>query len=167
MRVYLPATSRLLRSLADSGVLGPAPMTGFAVTPGLREYYLDDDIEELEYAASAAAARASLRLIDADPAAARRRIVIAADAADNLVEIRDDLDRGVIRVTSEVPIAWCASVHVDESVAEKAVSAAASVIDAADLGDPTAEDRVDDTEGYELLWYATQEIEDLLADLDG
>jgi len=48
MRVYLPATSRLLRRLADTGVLGPAPMTGFAVTPGLREHYLDDDVEELE-----------------------------------------------------------------------------------------------------------------------
>jgi len=148
-------------------MLGPAPLTGFAVTPGLREYYLDDDIEELEYAASAAAARASLRLIDADPSAARRRIVLAADAADHLVEIHDDLDRGVIRVTSEVPIAWCASIHADEQAAEEAVSVAALVIDAADLGDPSAEDRVDDTEGYELLWYATQEIEDLLADMDG
>ena len=167
MRIYLPATSRLLRRLADTGVLGPAPLTGFAVTPGLREYYLDDDIEELEYAASAEAARASLRLIDADPAAARRRIVIAADVAEDLVEIRDDLDRGVIRVGSEVPIAWCASVHADERAAEETVAAAALVIDAADLGDSAAEERVDDTEGFELLWYATQEIEDLLADMAG
>jgi uncharacterized protein DUF6912 len=165
MRVYLPATSRLLRRVADTGVLGPAPMTGFAVTPGLREYYLDDDMEELEYAASAAAARASLRLIDAEPSAARRRIVIAADVADNLIEIHDDLDRGVIRVTSEVPIAWCASIHADEQEAEDAVSAAAALVDAADLGDPAAEETVDDTEGYELLWYATQEIELLLADM--
>jgi len=167
MRVYLPVTSRILRRLADTGVLSPAPMTGFAVTPGLREYYLDDDIEELEYAASAAAARASLRLIDADPTAARRRIVIAADAAENLIEIHDDLDRGVIRVTSEVPIAWCASIHADERAAEEVVSAAALVIDAADLGDPSAEDQVDDAEGFELLWYATQEIEDILADMHG
>jgi hypothetical protein len=165
MRVYLPATSGLLRRLADTGVLGPAPMTGFAVTPGLREYYLDDDTEELEYAAAAAAARASLRLIDAEPSAARRRIVIAADVAEKLIEIHDDLDRGVIRVTSEVPIAWCASIHADEREAEDAVSAAAALVDAADLGDPAAEEKVDDTEGYELLWYATQEIEILLADM--
>jgi hypothetical protein len=165
MRVYLPATSRILRRLADTGVLGPAPMTGFAVTPGLREHYLDDDVEELEYAASAAAARASLRLIDADPAAARRRVVIAADVADASIEVRDDLDRGVVRVPVEVPVAWCASVHADERAAEETVSAAAELIDAADLGDPTAEEKVDDTEGYELLWYATQEIEELLADM--
>ena len=165
MRVYLPATSRILRRLADTGVLGPAPMTGFAVTPALREHYLDDDVEELEYAASAAAARASLRLIDADPAAARRRVVIAADVAAASVEVRDDLDRGVIRVAVEVPIAWCASVHADERTAEETVAAAAELIDAADIGDPTAEEKVDDTEGYELLWYATQEIEELLADM--
>lgn len=165
MRVYLPATSRSLRKLADTGVLGPAPMTGFAVTPGLREYYLDDDIDELEYAASAEAARASLRLLDADPAAARRRVVIAADVPDNFAEIRDDLDRGVVRVIAEVPIAWCASVHADERAAEQTVSAAADLIDAADLGDAVAEEKVDDAEGYDLLWYATQEIDDLLADM--
>ncbi len=167
MRVYLPATSRLLRRLADTGVLGPAPLTGFAVTPGLREHYLDDDIEELEYAASAAAARASLRLIDADPAAAKRRIVIAADVADGMLEVRDDLDRGVIRVIAEVPIAWCASIHADEQAAETTVAMAAPLVDEADLGEPSAEEKVDDAEGYELLWYATQEIDDLLADMSG
>ncbi len=167
MRVYLPVTSRFLRRLADTGVLGPAPMTGFAVTPGLREYYLDDDIEELEYAASAEAARASLRLLDADPAAAKRRVVVAADVPDDFAEIRDDLDRGVVRVTAEIPIAWCASVHADERAAESTVSAAADLIDAADLGDASAEEKVDDAEGYDLLWYATQEIEDLLAEMWG
>jgi hypothetical protein len=167
MRVYLPATSRTLRRLADTGVLAPAPMTGFAITPGLREYYLDDDIEELEYAASAAAARTSLRLIDADPAAARRRVVIAADVVPESVEIHDDLDYGVVRVTVEIPIAWCASIHADEPAAEETVTAAAPLIDAADLGDPVAEEKVDDTEGYELLWYATQELEALLADMSG
>jgi len=142
-------------------------LTGFAVTPGLREYYRDDDIEELEYAASAAAARVSLRLIDADPAAARRRVVIAADVPAESIEIHDDLDHGVIRVTAEAPIAWCASIHADEQAAEATVAEAATLIDAADLGDPDAEERVDDAEGYELLWYATQELEDLLADLSG
>jgi len=32
------------------------------------------------------------------------------------------------------------------------------VIDAADVGDTEAEDTVDDTEGFELAWYATQEL---------
>jgi hypothetical protein len=165
MRVYLPATSAVLASLASSAVLGPAPLTGFAVTPGLREYYLDDDLEALEYAAASEAARAALRLIAADPSAAKRRLVVSADVPDGSVSVRDDLDRGVVRIAVEVPLAWCASVHADDAEAEQTVAAAAEQIDAADLGDPAAEEAVDDAEGFELSWYATQEIEDLLAQL--
>ncbi|HTZ44138.1 MAG TPA: hypothetical protein VMB79_09760 [Jatrophihabitans sp.] len=151
--------------MLERGVLGPAPVTAFAVTPALREYYLDDDIEELEYAASAEAARTSLRLLDADPAAARRRVVVAADAPDSVVTVRDDLDRGVVQVGTEVPIAWCASIHADEQAAENTVLAAAAVVDRADLGDAAAEELVDDAEGFELLWYATQELADLLKEM--
>lgn len=165
MRVYLPATSTLLSALAHGGVLGPAPLTGFAVTPGLREHYLDDDIEALEYAAAAEAARAALRLIGADPAAARRRFVVSADVADGSVTVRDDLDRGVVRIAVEIPLAWCASIHADDDEAEPTVARAAEQIDAADLGDPDAEEVVDDAEGFELSWYATQELGDLLSQL--
>jgi len=163
--VYLPGTSTVLRGLADTGVLGPAPLTGFAVTAGLREHYLDDDIEALEYAAAAEAARAALRLIAADPTAAKRRLVISADVADASVSVRDDLDLGVVRVAVEIPLAWCASVHADDAEAEPTVATAAEQIDAADLGEPSAEEVVDDAEGFELSWYATQEIPDLLAQL--
>lgn len=165
MRVYLPATSTSLAVLASAAVLGPAPLTAFAVTPGLREYYLDDDLEALEYAAFAEAARAALRLIAADPSAAKRRVVVSADVPDSSVSVRDDLDRGVVRVAVEVPLGWCASVHADDADAEQTVAAAAEQIDAADLGDPAAEEAIDDAEGFELSWYATQEIEDLLAEL--
>jgi hypothetical protein len=165
MRVYLPATAASLRSLLTTGALGDPPLTGFAVTPGLREHYLDDDIEELEYAASAQAARASLRLMTADPTLARRRMVIGADVADSAIEVRDDLDIGVIRVQVPVLLAWCASVHCDDADAEATVAQAADLIDAADLGDAEAEEKVDDASGFELCWYATQEIEHLLAEL--
>jgi hypothetical protein len=165
MRVYLPATSTVLAALAGSGVLGPAPLTAFAVTPGLREYYLDDDLEALEYAASAEAARAALRLISADPTAAKRRFVISADVPDHSVAVHDDLDLGVVRIAVEIPLAWCASVHADDADAEATVAVAADQIDAADLGDQSAEEAVDDAEGFELSWYATQEIDDLLAQL--
>ncbi len=164
MRVYLPGTSNTLIALQGAGVLVP-PLTGFAVTPGLREHYLDDDIEELEYAASSEAARASLRLIAGDDGAAKRRVVVAADIPDSSVAIRDDLDRGVIRIAIEVPIAWCASIHCDDADAETTVAIAATLIDAADLGDADAEEKVDDTEGFELCWYATQEISELLTEL--
>jgi hypothetical protein len=161
VRVYVPATSEVLRGLLDDGALA-AGQTAFAVTPGLRHSYRDDDIEELEYAALLEAARASLRLLDDDRSAARRRAVVAADVSDAQVSVRDDLERGVVRLGAPVPVAQIASVHVDDRDAEAAVDAAAGAIMAADLGSDSAQDIVDDAEGFELQWYATQEIQALL-----
>lgn len=165
MRVYLAATTTVLRELVDSGEIGPAPLTAFAVTPALREWYLDEDDEELEYAALSEAARGSLRLIDAAIGATRRRVVVAADVPDDAVEFRDDLQRGVVRVREPVVLAAVASVHVDDADAEDTVRAAARSIIAADLGDAEAQERVDDAEGFELSWYANQEVSDLLSGL--
>jgi hypothetical protein len=162
MRVYLPATTTLLGELLETGELGPAPLTAFAVTAGLREWYVGDDPEELEYAALTEAARSSLRLIDADESAARRRVVVAADIPDPQVAVRDDIDRGVVQLDAPVPSAAVAAVHVDDAAAEATVAAAAEAIIAADLGDPGSQDTVDDAEGHELSWYATQEIGVLL-----
>jgi hypothetical protein len=159
--VYVPATSVLLRVLRDDGAL-PAGHTAFAVTPGLREWYRDDDVEELEYAALLEAARASLRLLDDDRSAARRRVVVAADLPDGQVSVRDDLERGVVRLGAPVPLAQVASVHVDDRDAEAAVVAASGAITEADLGSDSAQDIVDDAEGFELQWYATQELPALL-----
>lgn len=161
MRVYLPATSTLLRTLLDVGECGAPPLTAFAVTPGMREWYVDDEIEELEYAAMSEAARASLRLIDADPAAAPRRVVVALDS--DAVTVRDDLDRGVVHLEAPVTRAQVAAVHADDADAEETVRAAAAAIVAADLGDTGAEDLVDDADGFELSWFAAQEIAELLA----
>jgi hypothetical protein len=153
----------MLRALLDTGTVGTAPLTAFAVTPGLREWYVDDDVEELEYAAMNEAARASLRLLGADPAAAPRRVVLAVDT--DAVTLRDDLDRGVVQLGEPVALGQVAAVHADDAEAEDTVRAAAEAIDGADLGDPAAEERVDDAEGFELSWYASQEIADLLAAL--
>ena len=161
MRVYVPATSEVLRALRDDGALA-AGQTAFAVTPGLREWYRDDDIEALEYAALLEAARASLRLLDDDRSAARRRVVVAADLPDEQVSVRDDLERGVVRLEPPVLVAQVVSVHVDDRDAEAAVVAAAGAITEADLGSDGAQDIVDDAEGFELQWYATQEIPALL-----
>ena len=163
MRVYLPATTTMLRALLDTGAVGSPPLTAFAVTPALREWYVDDDLEELEYAAMNEAARASLRLVGADPAAAPRRVVLAVDT--DAVTPRDDLDRGVVQLAEPVALGRVAAVHADDAEAEQTVRAAADAVDAADLGDPAAEERVDDAEGFELSWYASQEIADLLAAL--
>jgi hypothetical protein len=162
VRVYIPATTSLLRVLIETSEFGTPPVTAFAVTAGLREWYVDDDLEELEYAATLEAARASLRLLAVDPDAAPRRVVVSAELPQAAVTVRDDLDRGVVRLASPVTVQQVASVHVDDSEAEPAVRVAAAVVDAADLGDSDAENAVDDTEGFELAWYATQELGPLL-----
>lgn len=165
MRVYLPATLHSLSSAQDSGVIGDAPITGFAVTPGLREWYVEDeDIDELEYAAFAEAARASLRLLGSAFGAPPRRAVLSVDVPDAQVEIRDDLDRGVVRVLEAVPLQAIGAVHMDDRDAADAVSAAVAAIDQADMGDEGAQDVVDDAEGFELSWYAPQELAQLIAD---
>ncbi len=163
MRVYLPATTTALRTLVDRGTL-PGPHTAFAVTPQLRQFYAlsdaDADVEELEYAALLAAARASLRLVDVDPLAARRRVVLAADVADAAVTPVDDADTdaGAVRVTGDLALADVASAHIDGAEAEDDVRAAVAVVLEADLGSDEAQFVVDQAEGHELAWYATQEI---------
>ena len=163
MRVYLPATTTILRSLVDEGQLA-GPLTGFAVTPGLRQFYAhsdaEADTEELEYAALRAAARASLRLLDVDPFAARRRVVLSADVPDSVVTpVEDqDADPGAVRIASDVPLADVASAHIDGADAEEDVRAAVGVVLEADLGSDDAQFVVDQAEGHELAWYATQEI---------
>jgi hypothetical protein len=137
------------------------PLTVFAVTPQLREHYpLSDTDEELEYAALLAAARASLRLIDVDPTAARRRVVLAADVPDEAVTpIEDDAaDPGAARVRADVTLADVASAHLDLAEAEQDVRAAVAVVLEADLGSEDAQFVVDQAEGHALAWYATQEI---------
>lgn len=166
MRVYLPATLHSLVSLHDSQSIDAAPMTGFAVTAGLREWYVEDeDIEELEYAAFAEAARASLRLLGTAIGAPPRRAVLSVDVPDGQVEVRDDLDRGVVRILAPVALRELAAIHVDDADAAAAVVAAVAAIDQADLGDEGAQDIVDDAEGFELSWYAPQELERLLAEI--
>ena len=162
MRIYLPATLAVLRDADRDGQLGPSPLTGFAVTPALREWYLDEDEEVLEYAAFTEAARASLRLLDADPGAPRRRVVASVDVPDDRVRAHPELDRAVVRVSVAVPFGWLASVHVDGPDAESDVAAAAAAVLAADLGDADAQFVMDGAEGHELAWYGVQELPDLL-----
>jgi hypothetical protein len=162
MRVYIPATTRTLQELIDKGELGPPPLTGFAVTPQLRAWYRDSDMDELEYAALLDAARGSLRLLDQDPGARPRRAVVAADVPEEDVTLRPDLDRAVVRVDVPVSMKLVAAVHVDGSEAEKAVAAAVAVVLEADLGSEDAKFVVDGAEGYDLLWYASQEVGPLL-----
>ncbi|MEU6381436.1 hypothetical protein [Streptomyces sp. NPDC046909] len=167
MRVYVPLTLSGLAEAYKTGELGSGPLVAYAVTPALREWYLSDDIEELEYAALNRAALASLRLLAADPEAVRRRVVVAVDVPDGAAHA--DPDRGLdpaalgeVRVDGVVVLAKAAAVHVDASDAEADVTAAAEALDAADGGDDDAQFVVDGAEDHELLWFATQEIPNLV-----
>ncbi|MGW4734867.1 DUF6912 family protein [Streptomyces shenzhenensis] len=163
MRVYVPLTLPGLAEAHRTGELGTGPFVAYAVTPALREWYLSDDIEELEYAALSRAALASLRQLAADPGAPRRRVVVAVDVPDGAA--MPDPDRGLdpaalgeVRVTGPVPLAKAAAVHADADDAEEDVAAAVTAVPAADEGDDDAQFVVDGAEDHELLWYATQEV---------
>lgn len=164
MRVYLPATVPMLRTLVDDGQLTAPSGIAFALTPRFRESYAAGNTEELAHAAMMEAARASLRLLSAelddDPASVARRAVVAADLDG--VELRPDLDDAAVVLPGPVSMRAIASVHVDNPEAESAVRTAAGVVDAADLGDPDAEFALGDAEDHEMAWYATQELPFLL-----
>ncbi|MEV4322833.1 DUF6912 family protein [Microbispora rosea] len=168
MRVYLPSTIPALARVVAAGELGPAPLTGFAVTPALIEWYASGDTEELEYVALTEAARGSLRMLAADRAdgvqAAARRVVIAAEVPDETVKTGAELEeRARVRVLEPIPMRLVAAVHVDDADALPDVEAAIAALPAADGGDDDAQFVVDGAEDHELLWYATQEIPDLLS----
>ncbi|MFI9625006.1 DUF6912 family protein [Streptomyces sp. NPDC052042] len=167
MRVYVPLTLSGLAAAHRAGEIGPGPLTAYAVTPGLREWYVSDDIEELEYAALSRAAAASLRLIAVDPEAVRRRVVVAVDVPEGAAVADPDraLDAsslGEVRLASPVPLTAAASVHVDADDVGKDVGAAAAALGAADLGDDDAQFTVDGAEDHELLWFGIQEIPNLI-----
>ena len=167
MRVYIPATLAMLEQLVAEGSLQPRSGTAFAVTPALREAYAEGDEDELAEVAIGEAALASLRLLaaeaDGDPSGPRmRRAVLVADAADDTVTVRPDLDDAVVRLSGPVGMDQVAAAYVDNAAAESAVAAALAVIDDADLGDEDAELTVGDAQDHDLAWYATQELPFLL-----
>lgn len=159
MRVYLPATVSMLADVLRDAEVGPAPVRAFAVTPTLREWYASGDLEELEYVAMTHAAWASLRLLLADPAAPRRRVVLAADVPDDQVDAKGGFDEPtLVQVSAPVPLARVASGHVNDLLAVRDIGAASAALPAADAGDDDAQFLVDSAEGHDLLWYATQEL---------
>ena len=167
MRVYLPCTLPALARAVAAGELGPGPLTGYAVTPALIEWYASGDTEELEYVALTEAARASLRMLADDRADGRavvgRRVVIAAEVTDDAVRGGAELEeRARVRVCGPIPLAHVASVHIDDVSATPDIEAAIDAQQRVDRDDDDARFTVDGAEANELMWYATQEIPDLL-----
>jgi hypothetical protein len=163
VRVYLPATIPLVAALREGDELGRPAGAVHAVTPALREWYTEGDEEELEYVAFSRAAQEALRLLRADPGAPRRRVVISADVPESAV-MSASQDLGTSEVTLCAPVSRraVASFHIDDREAESDVAAAASAVEEAAAGDPDAQFTVDSAEDHELLWYAPEEIDDLL-----
>jgi hypothetical protein len=159
MRVYLPCTLPALAEVLSVGAISNVPVPGYAVTPALREWYSSGDMEELEYVALTHAARASLRLLAQDPAARRLRVVLAAEVPEASVLAANGFDDpALVQVTARVPVRDIKSGHVDDHGAEAEVAAAVAALPAADAGDEDARFVVEGAEGFELLWYATQEL---------
>jgi microcystin degradation protein MlrC len=158
MRVYLPFTlPELARLLAEDHTA--APVRGYAVTPALREWYSSGDEEELEYVALTQAARASLRLLLADPQAPGRRVVLAAEVPEEQVSGIAGFDEpALVEIKIAVRVRDVVSGHIDDPGATADVRAAVAALPAADGGDDDARFVVDGAEGYELMWYATQEL---------
>lgn len=162
MRVYLPSTLSAVASLLRTGEIGTSVVRGYAVTAALREWYSSGDIDELEYIAMLHAARESLHLLAADPKAPRRRVVLAAEMADTQVVAEAGFEEpGLVHITGPVLIRDVAAGHVDDPVATAEIAEAIAALPAADAGDHDARFVVDGADGYELLWYATQELADL------
>ncbi|GLW71637.1 hypothetical protein Kpho02_39360 [Kitasatospora phosalacinea] len=169
MRVYVPTTLKDLAVAHPEGVLEQS--VAYAVTPALREWYVSDDLEELEYAALNRAALSSVRLLAADPDAPRRRVVLAVEVADSAVtpfpgdEYQDQASLGRVVLGGPVRLAKAAAVHADDTDPDVLadVTAAVGAIAAADGGDQDAQFTVDGAEDHELLWFAIQEIPGLIA----
>jgi hypothetical protein len=162
MRVYVPSTLLAVAGLLRAGEIHGSPVRGYTVTPALREWYSSGDIEELEYVAMMHAARESLRLLAADPAAPRRRVVLAAEVADRQVTASAGFDEpALVEVSGAVALHDIVSGHVDDPSAAAEIAAAVQALPAADAGDDDARFVVDGAAGFELLWYATQELGDV------
>jgi hypothetical protein len=133
------------------------------VTAAVREWYVEGDLEELEYVALTEAAEASLRLLAEDPDVARRRVVVAADVADaDVQDVGDVRFRSAVLLSADVPVKAVASVHVDEDRAQKTVAEAIIALPSADGGDDDARFALDEAEATELLWYDVSELGDLV-----
>ena len=170
-RVYLPLVPADLAAALTTGVV--PGVRAHAVTPALREWYVDGDLEELELAAMTDAAQAALLLLAVTRPGPRRRVVVAADAA--LARGRApsgaggvpgrDVRRSAVVLAAALAWADVVSVHLDEDEAEADVEAAIAALPAAASGAREALDAVEDAEACDLLWYAPSEVPGLLGEL--
>jgi hypothetical protein len=165
-RAYVPTTLDGLARAHQDGTLDPAnsaqgELSAHAVTGAVREWYVQGNLEELEYSALIDAAEASLGLLALEPKAPRRRVVVAVDVPEAVVS-PSGAHRSSVRITGPVTLSQVVSVHVDEVSSEATVAAAVSAAGAAQEGDEEARFLLDEAEACDLLWYDISEIDDLI-----
>ncbi len=167
-RVYVPTTLAGLARAQEHGTLLTVESDGaagavpaHAVTGAMREWYVEGNLEELEYSALIDAAEASLRLLALEPQAPRRRVVVALDVPDDLVRPGGE-HRSSVRVEGPVQLSTVVSVHVDEVESVPTIVAAVGALASAADGDEDAKFQVDEAEACDLLWYDISEIDDLI-----
>jgi hypothetical protein len=113
-RIYVPLTPSMVRALADTREIAPAPIPAHAVTQRLERARPTADEEEREYAALSEAAEAAGAL---SAGSVVRRVVVAADVDSTWVDPRRGEGSDVLStvdVTQPVPLRLVASFHVDE-----------------------------------------------------
>ena len=169
-RVYVPTTLVGLARAQKLGTLddpddvdnpaGPG-LSAHAVTGAVREWYLEGNLEELEYSALIDAAESSLRLLALEPLASRRRVVVAVDVPDTVVSPGGE-HRSSVRIGGPIELSRVVSVHVDEVESRETIAAAVDALAAAAEGDDDARFKLDEAEACDLLWYDISEIDDLI-----
>ncbi|SDS37845.1 DUF6912 family protein [Corynebacterium timonense] len=158
MRVYVPATFGMLKTLSEEGVLHARNGWAFAVTPQLVEFYASGSQEELEEVAFDEAARTSIRLLTVgdEEEFPHRRVVVSADV--DAVTGAPDMGESVVKLGGPVEFEQVAAIHVDIKESEAATRTAIENIDAAELGDEDAELAVGDALDNYMAFYDPSEL---------
>jgi hypothetical protein len=163
MLVFLPTTLPALARVRAAGKVElPDGFPVHAVTPDVREWYTEGDLEELEYTVLCDAALSSLRRLAEDLSAPRRRAVLVARLGDDVVHPVNGSVRSLVTVDGPVALDCVISVYLDEAEAEGAVGRAVEALPAADAGDDDAAFLLDEAVAHELVWYDVTEIPHLV-----
>jgi len=156
MRVYLPTSASTLRLLQTKAFVA-GPFEAIGLTPGLRQWYSASDDDEFEYAAMSRATDLALALADQG-----RRIVVVLEAGDADIEVGDDPVGSLMLMQLES--ARVVSIHVDDAGAVPAVMMARAALTKVPAGVVPWE--VEHLIDEDLAWFARQELDDVIAQLD-
>ncbi|MCL6551065.1 MAG: hypothetical protein K6T37_08655 [Acidothermus cellulolyticus] len=162
MRLYVPFTVSALKRRwqgMESELVGPGTVV-HGVTPALREWYVEGDDEDLEYAAMTEAAAAAVHLVVAELNAGlpgpAGRVVLSVDLPDREVEHLPDLGMTALGTRVAVHASDVAALHADEAAADPELRRLAAAIREETDDAPALLEQIVDRD---LLWYAPSEVD--------